>query len=189
MHPHHHHHHQQPPHHPPPPAHHQLDQYQMHSQMGGLMGEQQYGQWHPQTQPPTPESHMMAAANQTYHNLHSPSNHSTYHHLSSPNQQMLMMQPPPQQTHQQAPPPPQPNQHQQQPPQMSPQMSGNNYIGQSPPQNAPINSHENGSTSDDSDDTALNDPNVSAKFRAILVLFYIYFVTPHHRHRVLVEVK
>lgn len=54
------------------------------------------------------------------------------------------------------------NQHQ---PQMSPQMSGNNYIGQSPPQTAPINSNENGSTSDDSDDNnALHDPNVSLNF-------------------------
>jgi hypothetical protein len=73
-----------------------------------------------------------------------------------------MMQPPP---HQQ-PPPQQQQQQQQQPPnqhqpQMSPQLSGgNNYIGQSPPQNAPI-CNENGSTSDDSDDNALNDPNVS----------------------------
>jgi hypothetical protein len=152
---------QQHPQHPQhPQQHHQLDQYQMHSQMG-LMSDQQAAysqhQWHPQS---TPESHMMA--NQTYHNLHSPTNHSTYHHLSSPNQQMLMMQPPP---HQQ-PPPQQQQQQQQQPPnqhqpQMSPQLSGgNNYIGQSPPQNAPI-CNENGSTSDDSDDNALNDPNVS----------------------------
>jgi hypothetical protein len=84
-----------------------------------------------------------------------------------------MMQPPPQQNHQQAPPPSQPNQHQQ-PPQMSPQMSGNNYIGQSPPQNAPINSHENGSTSDDSDDNALNDPNVSLIFGNELFLNSIF---------------
>ncbi|CAG9803666.1 unnamed protein product [Chironomus riparius] len=160
MHPHHHH---QQPHHP---SHHQLDQYQMHSQMGGLMNDQySQHQWHqhPQASPAQgPESHMMSG-NQTYHNLHSPTNHSTYHHLSSPNQQMLMMQPP-QQTHQQPP----PNQHQQQQqqqiqPQMSPQMSGgNNYIGQSPPQTAPINSHENGSTSDDSDENnTLNDPNAN----------------------------
>lgn len=149
------HHHPAHPHASHPPPHHQLDQYQMHSQMG-LMSEQQAAysqhQWHPQS-----ESHPMMT-NQTYHNLHSPTNHSTYHHLSSPNQ-MLMMQPP---SHQQAPSAAPPsgganNQHQ---PQMSPQMSGNNYIGQSPPQTAPINSNENGSTSDDSDDT-LHDPNVS----------------------------
>lgn len=142
----HHHHH----HHPGHPH-----QYQMHSQMGLMNDQQAYSQhqWHPQS---TPESHPMMT-NQTYHNLHSPTNHSTYHHLSSPNQ-MLMMQPPSHQ--QQGPPPPSSgNQHQ---PQMSPQMSGNNYIGQSPPQTAPINSNENGSTSDDScDDNALNSPNVS----------------------------
>jgi hypothetical protein len=150
-------HHHAHPHAPHPPPHHQLDQYQMHSQMGLMNDQQAYSQhqWHPQS---APESHPMMT-NQTYHNLHSPTNHSTYHHLSSPNQQMLMMQPP---SHQ-APPAQQPsgavnNQHQ---PQMSPQMSGNNYIGQSPPQTAPINSNENGSTSDDSDDNALNDPNVS----------------------------
>lgn len=149
------HHHAHPHSHPPPP-HHQLDQYQMHSQMGLMSEQQAYSQhqWHPQSTPESHTGHLMT--NQTYHNLHSPTNHSTYHHLSSPNQQMLMMQPP---THpQQGPPPPSSgNQHQ---PQMSPQMSGNNYIGQSPPQTAPI-SNENGSTSDDSDDNAVNDPNVS----------------------------
>jgi hypothetical protein len=149
-------HHHAHPHAPHPPPHHQLDQYQMHSQMGLMNDQQAYSQhqWHPQS---APESHPMMT-NQTYHNLHSPTNHSTYHHLSSPNQ-MLMMQPP---SHQAPPAPPTSgaanNQHQ---PQMSPQMSGNNYIGQSPPQTAPINSNENGSTSDESDDNALNDPNVS----------------------------
>lgn len=47
-----------------------------------------------------------------------------------------------------------------------PQMSsagGSNYVGQSSPQTAPINSTENGSTSDESDDNALNDPNVSGE--------------------------
>ncbi|XP_070506634.1 TOX high mobility group box family member 4-A-like isoform X2 [Chironomus tepperi] len=138
-----------------------IDQYQMHGQITGMINNQQgYGQhqWTPQAA----ESHMMAP-NQTFHNLQPPTNHSTFHQLSSPNQQMLMMQPP-QQTHQQA---AQPNQHQQQQvqPQMSPQMSGggNNYIGQSSPQTAPINSHENGSTSDDSDDNAVNDPNNAFK--------------------------
>jgi hypothetical protein len=147
-------HHQQ-----PPPQHHQLDQYhhQMHSHQ--MMSDQQaaaaaYGQhWHHQQS--SAESHMMA--NQTYQ-LHSP-NHSNYHHMSSPNQQMLLMQPP--SSH---PPPPAPAQHQQQShqPQMSPQLNagGNNYIGQSPPQT--VRSNENGSTSDDSDDNALNDPNVSS---------------------------
>lgn len=45
---------------------------------------------------------------------------------------------------------------------MSPQLNagGNNYIGQSPPQT--VRSNENGSTSDDSDDNALNDANVSS---------------------------
>ena len=137
-------------------GHHPHPQYQMHSQMGpGLMNEQQaysQHQWHPQS---APESHPMMT-NQTYHNLNSPTNHSTYHHLSSPNQQMLMMQPSP---HQALPSPLTGNQH---PPQMSPQMGGNNYnIGQSPPQTAPINSNENGSTSDDSDDNTNHDPNVS----------------------------
>ena len=150
-------HHQQ-----PPPQHHQLDQYhQMHSHQMGIMNDQgaySQHQWHHQQS--SAESHMMA--NQTYQ-LHSP-NHSNYHHMSSPNQQMLLMQPP--SSHQ---PPPTQNQHQQQQqqqqqshqPQMSPQLSaaGNNYIGQSPPQT--VRSNENGSTSDDSDDNALNDPNVS----------------------------
>jgi hypothetical protein len=151
-------------HQPAPPQHHQLDQYhhQMHNHQMGFSNDQQaaYGQhqWHHQQQhqQPTAESHMMA--NQTYQ-LHSP-NHSNYHHMSSPNQQMLLMQPP--STHQ---PPTQNQQHQQQQPphqpQMSPQLNagGNNYIGQSPPQT--VRSNENGSTSDDSDDNALNDPNVS----------------------------
>ncbi|KAL7032008.1 hypothetical protein ACKWTF_007196 [Chironomus riparius] len=133
-----------------------LNQYQMHGQISGMINNQQgynQHQWTPQAA----ESHMMAP-NQTFHNLQPPTNHSTFHHMTSPNQQMLIMQQP-QQTHQQA-----PNHHQQQQqiqPQMSPQMSGggNNYIGPSTPQTAPINSHENGSTSDDSDDNAVNDPN------------------------------
>lgn len=154
-------------HHQQPPQHHQLDQYhQMHNHQMSLMSDQQAAaaaysqhQWHHQQS--TAESHMMA--NQTYQ-LHSP-NHSNYHHMSSPNQQMLLMQPP--SSHQ---PPPAQNQHQQQQqshqPQMSPQLNagGNNYIGQSPPQT--VRSTENGSTSDDSDDNALNDPNVSFHSKA-----------------------
>jgi hypothetical protein len=147
-------------HQPTQVQHHQLDQYhQMHNHQMSLMNDQQAAynqhQWHHQQSPA--ESHMMA--NQTYQ-LHSP-NHSNYHHMSSPNQQMLLMQPPtshppPTQNHQQQ--QQQPSQH---PPQMSPQLNagGNNYIGQSPPQT--VRSNENGSTSDDSDDNALNDPNVS----------------------------
>ena len=73
----------------------------------------------------------------------------------NPSPNMLMMQPPQQQQHPSAP------SHQQIPPQMSPQLSGPNFIGQSPPQTAPIN--ENGSTSDESDDNNLNDANVSTK--------------------------
>lgn len=165
-------HHQQPPH----PTHHQLDQYhpQMHNHPLSMMNEQPaYGQhqWHHQS---PSESHMMT--NQTYQ-LHSPNHHSNYHHMSSPNQQMFSMQPPPQ--HQQPPPnqnhqPPSSQQQQQQQqqqsqqqPQMSPQMNatGNNYIGQSPPQT--VRSNENGSTSDDSDDNALNDPNVSFFYKFI----------------------
>jgi hypothetical protein len=160
-------------HQPAPPQHHQqLDQYhhQMHNHQMGLMNDQQAAaaysqhQWHHQQS--TAESHMMA--NQTYQ-LHSP-NHSNYHHMSSPNQQMLLMQPP--SAHQ---PPTQNQQHQQQQqqqshqPQMSPQLNagGNNYIGQSPPQT--VRSNENGSTSDDSDDNALNDPNVSISFFLISI--------------------
>ena len=81
--------------------------------------------------------------------------------MSSPNQQMLMMQPPnplqPQTQHQL----------QSHPPQISPQLNagGNNYIGQSPSQT--ILNNENGSTSDESDDNALNDPNVSLKLNFV----------------------
>lgn len=126
--------------------HHQLDQYQLQNHQMGLMNDQQAAyQWHHQQ--PTTDNQIMA--NQTYQ-LQSP-NHSNYHQMSSPNQQMLMMQPPTQaqnQQHQQS--------HQ---PQMT--MPGNNYIGQS--QSLPVRANENASTSDDSDDNALNDPNVSAK--------------------------
>jgi hypothetical protein len=132
-------------HHQPAPQqqqqHHQIDQYQIHNQMN-LMNDQQatYGhQWHHQQ--PSTDSHMMT--DPTFQ-LQSP-NHSNYHHMPSPNQQMLLMQPP--SSHQ-------PTQHQQQmlQPQISPQLNtaGNNYIGQSPTQN--VQSNENGSTSDDSDD-------------------------------------
>lgn len=114
----------------------------------GLISDPQSSAYQWQHQQATAEPHMMA--NQTYQ-LQSP-NHSNYHHMPSPNQQMLLMQPP--SSHQN-------HQQQQQQPQMSPQLAagGNNYIGQSPPQTA--RSNENGSTSDDSDDNALNDPNVS----------------------------
>jgi hypothetical protein len=64
---------------------------------------------------------------------------------ASPNQQqMLMMQPPP---------PQQQQSHQNTAQQISPQLTGNNYIKHSPPQTGIMN--ENGSTSDDSDDNTI----------------------------------
>lgn len=147
------------------PQHHQLE-YQLHGHQIGLIDSQQVPvgsyndhQWHHQQ--PTAESHMMG--NQSYQ-LHT-TNQSNFHHLSSPNQQMLLMQPP--NSHQL----PTLNQNQQQmQPQISPQLNtgGNNYIGQSPSQT--VQSNENGSTSDDSDDNLLSDPNVSMEFDFVLKL-------------------
>ncbi|CRK96781.1 CLUMA_CG009916, isoform A [Clunio marinus] len=134
--------------------HHQLDQYQMHGHPMGLMNDQQivYNQWHQQQQP-TPESHMMT--NQSYQ-LQSP-NHSNFQHISSPNQQLHMIQQP-LSSHQ---PTTIGNHHQQ--PQISPQLSAtcNSFIGQSPTQG--VRSNENPSTSDESDDNVLNDPNNAFK--------------------------
>lgn len=127
----------------------------MHSDIGSLIADQQTAgfdqhQWHPQ---PTPNSHPLMP-NQTF--LPTSTDHSNYH----PHQQMIMMQ-----QSAQVHPAVQPASgivnapHQ---PQMS-SVGGSNYVGQSSPQTAPINSNENGSTSDESDDNALNDPNVSGK--------------------------
>lgn len=105
-------------------------------------------QWHPQ---PTANSHPMMT-NQTY--LPPTTDHSNY-------QQMMMMQQLAQDN-----PAVQPASGIVSAPPHQPQMSsagGSNYIGQSSPQTVPINSNENGSTSDESDDNALNDPNVSSK--------------------------
>jgi hypothetical protein len=129
--------------------------YQMHSDMNLLSDQQTAGydqhQWHPQ---PTANSHPMMP-NQTF--LQSSTDHSNYH----PHQQMIMMQ-----QSAQVHPAVQPASGIVSTPHQQPQMSsagGSNYIGQSSPQTAPINTNENGSTSDEDDDNALNDPNVSGE--------------------------
>lgn len=57
-------------------------------------------------------------------------------------------------------------------------ITGNNYVGPTAlsPHAATVNSNENGSTSDESDDNAANDPNVSKKiFKSSLHNFLISF--------------
>lgn len=123
----------------------------MHNDLGSLISNQQTAsydqqQWNPQT---AANSHSMVP-NQTF--LQPSTDHSNFH----PHQQMIMMQQSAQ-VH-----PASGNVNAPHQPQMS-SAGGSNYVGQSSPQTAPINSNENGSTSDESDDNALNDPNVSCK--------------------------
>lgn len=123
--------------------------YQMHSDIGSLMNNQQanaYGQhqWHQQSA----TGSQLDMTNQTYQS-------NNYHQLSGTNQQIVMMQ------------------HHAAIQQTSSEIvtgphqlisnAGNNYIGPtaSSPHAATVNSIENGSTSDESDDNATNDPNVS----------------------------
>jgi hypothetical protein len=123
----------------------------MHGDLGSLMSDQQtnaYGQW--QSTTTTNNSHSIMS-NQTF-------DHSTYHPMpSTADQQMLML--PDQQVHHQAPIAIVNNS------QSLPMNNiSNNYIGptsSTPSHAVPVNSNENGSTSDDSDDNALHDPNVS----------------------------
>lgn len=131
--------------------------------MGSLISDQQtsgYGQhqWHQQSAS-TPHSIM---TNQTFHDLQSNTNQNNFHAMSNTNQHIPMMQHQSQPVHHQiqqtAVPEIVTNAHQQM------NHAGNNYIGptsSTPPHVASLNSNENGSTSDDSDDNAINDPNVS----------------------------
>ncbi|XP_052865584.1 TOX high mobility group box family member 3-like isoform X2 [Anopheles cruzii] len=147
----------------------QQQQYQMHSgthqpsdHMGLLQDQQQqqqplptpaqqqqqnvpnYGQWHQEMAAHHSSYTLQSPTQPTYHQLNtSPNNNPTLHVMQPPQQSPSMV--PPQQ------------QQQQQQQQLSPQqlIPGNplNFIGRSPPQNGVAQGNENGTTSDDSDDT------------------------------------
>lgn len=128
--------------------------YQMHNDIGSLMGNQQtnaYGQhqWHQQS---ATGAHSIMT-NQTYQA-------NNYHPLSGTNQQMVMMQHQPVNHHATV---QQTSSEILTSPQQLISNVGNNYIGPtaSSPHATAVNSNENGSTSDESDD---NDPNVSKKY-------------------------
>lgn len=128
--------------------------YQMHNDIGSLMGNQQtnaYGQhqWHQQS---ATGAHSIMT-NQTYQA-------NNYHPLSGTNQQMVMMQHQPVNHHATV---QQTSSEILTSPQQLISNVGNNYIGPtaSSPHAPAVNSNENGSTSDESDD------NVSKKYLKI----------------------
>ncbi|XP_058063371.1 TOX high mobility group box family member 4 [Anopheles bellator] len=123
-------------------------QYQMHSgthqssdHMGLLQDQQQqnYGQWHQEMAAHHSPYTLQSPSQPTYHQLNTSPNNNPTLHVMQPPQQSPSMVPPQQQQ------------------QLSPQqlIPGNplNFIGRSPPQNGVAQGNENGTTSDDSDDT------------------------------------